>query len=169
MIGAMRRLSATILLLSSTSNMVFAQTLEQSVSFILSGGSIELSDIKQIDADTVSASIFGGWQKLKIIDRNHCILRAFDSTLDNNHGYLQYNFNNIVLNETKFTTQCCILDHEIPVIEFHGEEDVLCNSMTGCFKSFHIMLNRSNVERVTNAIKYVFSNFCSSAKRKSAF
>jgi hypothetical protein len=162
---------AVMLVFSSACNTAFAQTLEESVSFILSGGRIDLSDIKRIDPDTVSAMTPGGGQKLKVVDRDHCIFHDFDSIYQTDGS--QYNFNNIILSETKTTTVAgTMLDgtlgQEVPVIEFHGEDDLHCYPGL-CSKSLVITLKPSSAERVTNAIKYVYSNFCTSAKRKSAF
>jgi len=158
-------------MLSNACNAAFAQTLEETVSFILSGGRLDLSDIKRIDPDTVSASTPDGAQKLRVIDRDNCVLHDFDSPYQKDGS--QYNFDNIILGETKTSTvQGTVLDgtlgSEVPVIQFQGEQDLHCYPGF-CSKSFTIKLYPSNAERVVSAIKYLYSNFCTSAKRKGAF
>ncbi len=102
---------------------------------------------------------------LKVMDRQQCILRAFS---DRRLYYVEYNFNNIILDETK-SGNATFHGEVVPSMELRGEKDVACGILTGCAKSFAIMLDPSNVERVTNALKYVYSKFCASAKRDSAF
>lgn len=153
-----------------------AQTVQQSVGFILSSGLLDPTEIRAVGDDrfsfatTMTGDAFEA-KTLQMSDQSQCVTRIDGiNTLYNASAYKEYFFDNIILDEVKSTPSP---SGQWVSLHFFGEKDVICETITGrnrtCSKSFALSFPPLTYDRMINAIKYVYSTFCTPAKRRSAF
>jgi hypothetical protein len=164
------------LLLLTSNSCAFAQTLEQSAAYIISGGFVDVADIKAIDQDTVLVPAF--WFlptflmpkiTLKVANRKQCILMSEGVLPQQRNKHMDLYLNNVILAETYDESS------NLPIFRMFylvGEEYVVCTrdgDQQGCQRILATAVKTVNLPRIYNAVKYLYSNFCVSATRKGAF
>lgn len=156
-------------------------TFEQTAAFILLAGNVEISQIKQTSDKAVSFNnnnasdnpIIGllapqlSQGTLTTIDRAKCAVQLAIIPVGG-----EYYFNNIILDDIKADE--IVYPDALVRITFRGEDNVHClfnDPVKGklCEQKMVITTRQDNFERFIKAVKYLYSNYCTAAKRKSPF
>lgn len=174
LIGAI--LAASIIVTANPSN-GSCQSLAQTAAYILSGGNVDLSDIKHSNNDTarVPGYVFAVTtlqpeMNYQVTNQAECIITA--NTPSSPQRTMTFYLNNVILKETR--SQEIVSNHMFRLSKFHlrGESHVVCfkdRGNQGCLRDFDSGTQTDNLPRIWNALNYLYSNFCTSAKRRSAF
>ena len=175
---------ATALLAFSSA--ALGQTLTQTAAFILNAGLVDLGDMKIIDADTIQIpgrigtmlTLARTSQVWKTIDPRQCIIQetpAPDDPYESLSPNVTYYLNNVVAEDTTIDDSG---------LHFKGEDFLECSYSTDgipptqgkpknvkrCSRSIDITFQKMDAaKKVVEATKYLYSKFCTSEKRKSAF
>jgi hypothetical protein len=161
----------------TTPSCAFSQTFAQSAGYLLSGGLVDLGDIKSIDDDTVAVpghmvtpTFFVPPMIFKITNKQQCEV-SFQPQNPNTSpvkAISTFYLNNVIVSETT--------DKQVPgglrafsYFTLSGEEPIQCVGGQSCSRTQSIVVKTETVPRLYNAIKYIYSTFCTSARRKSAF
>jgi hypothetical protein len=152
----MKRAVLLILLLLSSVSHVSAQSLPKAAVFILSGGFVDLQDIKEIDQDTVhiprylfAITFLVQPVILKIINRQQCVV----STSPDGYEAPQavFYFNNVIVKETTDNP----IGSNYSKLYLKGEDYVFCiiqqNNTKSCLRQWDTAIITDNVPRVYNA------------------
>ena len=176
-------LATTLLAFSSAAS---GQTLTQTAAYILNSGLIDLGDMKTIDSDTTQISRRDGTmftlartsQVWKTIDSQQCIVQetpAPDDPYESLSADVTYYLNRVVAEDMTIDDSG---------LHFKGEDYLECSYSTDgipptrgkpknvkrCSRSIDLVSPRmDSVKKVVEATKYLYSTFCTSSKRKSAF
>jgi hypothetical protein len=162
------------LLVSGSAN-TGAQTLEQTAAFIISGGFVDLKDLKAVAEDKVfirgyflAPTVMMPPLSLTVTDRKQCILQT-KSMYQTQTEFMDYYFSNAILSET----------HDEPtdlpdMTKFYlvGEDYVVCprdGDSGSCLRSAGLAAKTREIPTIYKAMKYIYSDFCKSARRKNAF
>ena len=151
-----------------------SQTLAQTAAYIIAGGFVELGDIKEIDQDTVGIP---GYMMtftfamppltLKVVNRQKCEVLTTDLATAKKEVIIS--FNKVIVQDT--TEE--LLVGNFSKFSLIGEEFVACSFINGvqqtCVRNFPTVAKSESLPRIYNALKYLYSNFCTSARRMSPF
>ncbi len=181
------------LCLSPSVQTAAAQTLEEATVFVLTGGDVEFemtapdtNGFRQWSSrrpfTTFSPEALTNFSPLRLkVDAASCSVRlegkaSLLGSKEQVDGIQEYYLNNVIMRETS-ESEAFRLPGKI--LAFTGEMPVMCsnfdNKTTGhraCdekSKSFQIYVAPEKRARFDKAIAYLYSNYCKSAARKSAF
>jgi hypothetical protein len=153
-----------------------SQTLEQTVAFILYNGEVELSNMTtnsdgsvEVPLQQTTLLLTTPPRTIKVNDRQNCEIEVVaKSLLGKPEDHVIYYFNRIIEFRDQ-PTQAGIYVWAIsegPAMT--GGTDILGQPTTNSTNPI-LAVYSQNLDRVHGAIKYMYSKFCSFAKRKSAF
>ena len=170
-------LAASVHLLLTITN-VDAQSLSQTVAYIVTGGAVDLGQMKELNDHAVAVPSFVigmtmmPQQTIQISDNNRCEAVA---TIAQGSGSITYYLGSVLPEETRTQPFLNNALFQLSNVYLVAEEKAVClaNSNIGrntvCQKELDITANTKDIPRVLEAIKYLYAKFCPSAKRKSAF
>jgi hypothetical protein len=154
-----------------------AQTLEQSIAFVLSSGVTEPLQIKQIDDSTVSApAVFqlGGIMSeaflLKTLDAKNCLFQQQATGLTQN-----WFFNNVTEVSVQYSAVTLNggVRSDVYTMKLIGEKSVKCRVPdtvgSDCDTAPIIPIYPTTLDRMKKALDYIYDKHCTLAQRKSAF
>jgi hypothetical protein len=181
------------ILLPTTMQTTSAQTLEETAAFVLTGGEVEL-EMTPSDADgfrrwtsdkyftTRSVSTLATFAPVRMkVDVVSCSVRfeGNASLLGSKElvgGVQEFYLNNVILNEMRESNS---FRSPGKILVFTGELTVVCSNFDNrtsghpdCdekSKSFQIYVSSEKRERFDKAVAYLYSKYCKSAVRKSAY
>ncbi|MCP1848373.1 MULTISPECIES: hypothetical protein [unclassified Bradyrhizobium] len=167
--------TVTILLSASQS---IGQTLPQTAAYILSGGIVEVKDMKTDGDDTVYVPSFMigltnmiPAMAVHVSNRERCEI-TFEPVKSDQVKRVSVYFNNVIPTETRNQLTAKNQLQSISTFYLIGEEQVVCaevNGNKGCSRTLDTPAYTENLPRVYKAIDYLFSKFCSPSRRKGAF
>jgi hypothetical protein len=177
-------------LLAWSSSSAFSQSLVETAAYILSSGRAEPGDLKKIDDNTVqftgqasaqlasSPSITGrDLPKMRLdvirsINRRQCEFANLNVLQSGRMlPTMNFYFNKIIIGELSEQPR---LFSDQSVLRLVGEDEIACafnldDRGTGyCTHEFSVSPKTAIVPKMRDALNYLYSNFCTSAKRKSA-
>jgi hypothetical protein len=154
-----------------------SQTLAQTAAYLLSGGFADLGDIKEVDQDTVRVPGYMltpmWWYvfplTLKVTNSRQCeVLSVVDGNETALKEYTVY-FNTVIVDEIDVKA----VSPGLNKFWLKGEDYVAClllrDEKRNCVREYDTSVKVENLERVGKAVTYLYSNFCTSARRKRAF
>jgi tetratricopeptide (TPR) repeat protein len=152
-------------------------SLAQTAAFILSGGFVDLGDITQIDNETVRVpshmiglTYLVSETRYRVVNQAECIISTEIPSLPQRSMTLY--LSNVILNEARAEETMSNQMLRLSKLYLRGEDHVVCVNNGGnrqCLRQFDTATPTENLPRMWNALNYLYSNFCSPAKRKSAF
>lgn len=166
------------LLLSSSLGL--CQTLEQTTAYIINGGFVDVSDMKQVEVGTVITPTYNlqmfpiPQSSFQVMDERQCVILQNRQSGIFPGAQLTWHFNNVIVSETSQQQ----VAEQLTKMHFNGELPVFCASSLGgavasppesCSRQSDFTVENKNLPRVYKAIEYLYSKFCSSAHRKNAF
>jgi hypothetical protein len=150
------------------------QTLAQTAAYMLSGGFVDLGDIKEIDQDTVripehmvTMTFLMRPLIYKVINPKQCEVSATPDGYEAEMKEIYFYLNNIIADEIDVKRF-----GSLSKVYFKGESNVACILSKGgknCIRQYDTAAKTDTLERQGNAVRYLYSKFCTSARRKSAF
>ncbi len=160
----------------SFNSCAFSQTLAQTAAYLLSGGFADLGDIREVDPETVrvpgympTPMFYVYPVTLKVTNRDQCEVLSAPDGNETSLKEINVYFNNVIVDEIDVRTQLSGFSN----FWLKGEEYVVCLLLTRegkrtCLREFDTSVRTENLERVGKAVTYLYSNFCTSARRKRA-
>ena len=152
---------ATLLTCSSVAT---AQSLAETAAFIIEGGAVNLSDMKEKDDGTLSYKRLNIQATVQVIDKDHCVIQktGTNEIIKSDVAVITYYFDNVIADESTIQGD---------TLHLVGADKVYCYksaTFNECQKTRDLSI-ATEPSRITKAIKYIYSNFCTPAKRGSAF
>jgi hypothetical protein len=161
----------------SFNSCAFSQTLAQTAAYLLSGGYVDLGDIKEVDEDTVRVPGFVltpmWWYvypvTVKVTNTPQCeVLTVADGNETPLKEYTVY-FNNVIVDEIDVKA----ISPGLNKFWLKGEDYISCilyrDGNRTCVREYDTTVKTENLERIGKAVTYLYSNFCTTARRKRAF
>jgi hypothetical protein len=156
-----------------------SQTLLQTVAYIETGGFVDVKDTKEIDSNTlyvptyvVAMTTMMPEHVLKLDDKATCRVTSTTNHPGALAKQLTVHFNNVIVRESRVAETISNPVIRLSKIYLTGEDEVVCwqiEGRPGCTRQWDIPVRTDDVPRMVAAIKHLYSNYCTSAKRKSAF
>lgn len=150
-----------------------AQSLEQTVAYVFNGGHVDLSEIVKVDENSVKIPGYMGTPFFfvqpaiyRVINRPTCELRVEVIPIQPQPKTEMFIYlNRVLLEETTETGPTSI--------SLVGEDPIFCmskNDQKNCVRKYDLYAKTAgDMSRIAKAIRHLYSKFCTSAQRKSAF
>jgi hypothetical protein len=155
-----------------------AQSLPQTAAFVVSGGMIDPTDMRVINQDSVQLpSYVVGLlaamppMAVTVVDRSSCTVRYRQVPTDERR-YIAFYFSKFIVGETKQQVARGSGLQSMYTLLYIGEEPIYCafeNGRKSCGRTFDSAVNETNLSRVHRVLSHLYSQHCTSAKRRSAF
>jgi len=168
-----------------SSSVSYGQSREQTAAFIEGGGIVDVGQMKQIDDRSISVPagrLIGGMFRttpattLETVDKDNCIFQVTIPELPGQAA--KYYFGNVIVDEINIQRQATVnpaVQQYFWLMKLTGEKEVYCGvnglgTESGCRTYVGVVIwDEDAVRRVQKAIQYLYSTYCTAAKRKNAF